>query len=112
MMHGNGRSQEYNYTRKWKQGQPEGQEFNKISSLLIATKHCRILKRTNLKWHYIIKRMKNAEGKKIIDRIQDTKILIIGDSHARGMVAKLRHNLEEDYSVQGLGKPGADLPGI
>jgi hypothetical protein len=56
--------------------------------------------------------MKNAEGKKIIDRIQDTKILIIGDSHARGMVAKLRHNLEEDYSVQGLGKPGADLPGI
>jgi hypothetical protein len=35
------------------------------------------------------------------------KILIIADSHARGMVVKLQHNLEEDYSVQGLVKSGA-----
>jgi hypothetical protein len=37
------------------------------------------------------------------------KALIIWDSHARGMAIKLRHNREEDCSVQGLVKPGADL---
>jgi hypothetical protein len=40
------------------------------------------------------------------------RILIIGDSHARGMADKLRHNLKEDYSVQGLVKAGADLAAI
>jgi hypothetical protein len=40
------------------------------------------------------------------------KILIITDSHARGMAAKLRHNLDDNYSVQGLVKPGSDLTAI
>jgi hypothetical protein len=40
------------------------------------------------------------------------KILILGDSHVRGMVAKLRHNLDDEYSVQGLVKHGADLAAI
>jgi hypothetical protein len=40
------------------------------------------------------------------------KILFVGDSHVRGMEAKLRHNLGDKYSVQGLVKPGADLAAI
>lgn len=39
-------------------------------------------------------------------------VFIIGDSHARGIAVKLQHNLEKDYSVTGLVKPGADLSAI
>jgi hypothetical protein len=37
------------------------------------------------------------------------RILIIGDSHTRGMAAELQHNLDMNYTVQGIVKPGADL---
>jgi hypothetical protein len=41
--------------------------------------------------------------------IDRDKVLIIGNSHARRMAIKLWHNLQEDYNVQGLVKPGAAL---
>jgi hypothetical protein len=53
--------------------------------------------------------MEDTGGKKDNVNRPRHKVLIIGDSYARGMAIKLRHNLEEDYSVQGLIKPGADL---
>jgi hypothetical protein len=40
------------------------------------------------------------------------KILFLGDSHVRGMAAKLQHNLDDEYSVQGQVKPSADLTAI
>jgi hypothetical protein len=36
----------------------------------------------------------------------------VGDSHARGMAAKLHQNLGDEYSVQGQVKPGANLAAI
>jgi hypothetical protein len=55
-----------------------------------------------------------GKRRRIKDNLQNLrhKILIIGDSHARGMAAKLRHSLEDQYSVQGLVKPGADLAAV
>jgi hypothetical protein len=55
-----------------------------------------------------------GKRKRIKDNLQNLryKILIIGDSHARGMAAKLRHNLADQYSIQGLVKPSADLAAI
>jgi len=35
------------------------------------------------------------------------KIIILGDSHARGCAQEVRHNLGKDLAVQGLVKPGA-----
>jgi len=35
------------------------------------------------------------------------KIIILGDSHARGCAQEVRHNLGKDFAVQGLVKPGA-----
>ncbi|PNF42412.1 hypothetical protein B7P43_G18373 [Cryptotermes secundus] len=48
------------------------------------------------------------------DNLQNprNKILFLGDSHVREMAAKLQHNLDVEYSVQGLVKPGADLATI
>jgi hypothetical protein len=40
------------------------------------------------------------------------KILIIGDSHTRGFATNLRHNLDDDYNVLGIVKPGSDLTSI
>jgi hypothetical protein len=40
------------------------------------------------------------------------KILIIGDSHASGIASKMQHNLDEDFEIQGIVKPGADLAAI
>jgi predicted phosphodiesterase len=39
-------------------------------------------------------------------------ILIIGDSHSRALAINLRHNLNDEYKVQGLTKPGSDLSDI
>jgi hypothetical protein len=68
----------------------------------------------NLKQQFIIKLTKKAKKKKKKrnDNLQRPrhKILIIEDSHARGMAGKLQHNPKEDYSVQGLVKAGAELP--
>jgi hypothetical protein len=37
------------------------------------------------------------------------RILIIRDSHTRGMATELQHNLDKNYIVQGIVKLGADL---
>jgi hypothetical protein len=36
------------------------------------------------------------------------KIIILGDSHARGCAQEVQHNLGHDFEVQGIVKPGAD----
>jgi hypothetical protein len=36
------------------------------------------------------------------------KILIMGDSHTRGLAMNLRHNLDDDHRVHGLVKPGSN----
>jgi len=38
----------------------------------------------------------------------DHKIVILGDSHARGLSSNVSNNLDDNYSVCGLVKPGAD----
>ena len=37
------------------------------------------------------------------------KILIIGDSHARGIASEIKHNLDDDFEIQGIVKPGSNL---
>ena len=46
---------------------------------------------------------KNSEYKR------KQKVLILGDSHARGMAAELKHNLDKKFDVQGVVKPCSDL---
>jgi hypothetical protein len=48
------------------------------------------------------------------DNLQNPRneILILGDSHVTGMAAKLQHNLDDEYSIQGLVTRGADLAAI
>jgi len=40
------------------------------------------------------------------------KIVIIGDSHARGCAAELKSNLDMDFEIQGYIKPGTGLKTI
>jgi len=40
------------------------------------------------------------------------KILIIGDSHARGIASEIQHNLDDGYEIQGIVKSGSDLAAI
>ena len=40
------------------------------------------------------------------------KILIIGDSHARGIDSEIQQNLNDDFEIQGIVKPGSDLAAI
>jgi hypothetical protein len=40
------------------------------------------------------------------------KIIIVGDSHARGCAQELQHYLGHGFAVQGFGKPGANLQTI
>ena len=47
-------------------------------------------------------------NKKTSDKKQN-KIIIIGDSHARGCAQELQHKLGHAFQVQGFVKPGANL---
>jgi hypothetical protein len=40
------------------------------------------------------------------------KIIITGDSHARGMAAELQYNLDKHFGVQGVVKTSSDLSSI
>ena len=40
------------------------------------------------------------------------KIIILGDSHARGCASEVQHNLDHTFEIQGTVKPGANLEGI
>jgi hypothetical protein len=40
------------------------------------------------------------------------KLLILGDSHARGCAQELQHNHNRNFSVQGIVKPGAIMKDI
>jgi hypothetical protein len=40
------------------------------------------------------------------------KVLILGDSHARGCAQEIQHNLNCNFSVQGIVKPGACMKDI
>jgi len=40
------------------------------------------------------------------------KIVILGDSHARGCASEVQHNLDHTFEIQGIVKPGANLEGI
>jgi hypothetical protein len=40
--------------------------------------------------------------------MKQNKIIITGDSHARGCAQEVQHNLGHDFEVQGIVKPGAN----
>jgi hypothetical protein len=40
---------------------------------------------------------------------KQNKIIILGDSHARGCAQEVLHNLGRDFEVQGIMKPGANM---
>jgi len=39
---------------------------------------------------------------------KQNKIIVLGDSHARGCAQDVQHNLGRDFEVQGIVKPGAN----
>jgi len=39
---------------------------------------------------------------------EQNKIIILGDSHARGCVQEVQHKLRQDFEVEGIVKPGAN----
>jgi len=47
--------------------------------------------------------------KKDTQTIVDHKIVILGDSHARGLSSNVKNNLEDNYSVCGFVKPGVNI---
>ena len=53
----------------------------------------------------------NADKNRFANRKQHT-ILIIWDSHARGLAAELQHNLDKNFGVQGVVKSSSDLSSI
>jgi hypothetical protein len=50
--------------------------------------------------------------KKDISQMKKHKIIIIGDSHARGCASELKYNLDNFFEVQGFVKPGTTLETI
>jgi|GEM_PF-6225130 len=53
----------------------------------------------------------NADKNRVENR-KKHKILITGDSHARGMAAEPQHNLDKNFGVQGVVKTSSNLSSI
>lgn len=55
-----------------------------------------------------------SKGRNKIEKgnIMQHKIIVLGDSHTRGMASNLQHQLRQNYVVQGIVKPGAILTEI
>jgi len=49
-----------------------------------------------------------GDYKKKTSNKKQNKIIILGDSHARGCAQEVQHNLGHDFEVQGIVKPGAN----
>lgn len=115
---GNGQRQEVNYTQRWnlakdtRKTRRTGLQQDK-QSLEITNRYALLSNFKEPDSGTVVYQQKNGYRRNK-DNVNKTrhKILIIGDSHARGMAAKLRHNLDDDYCVQGLVKPGSDLTAI
>jgi hypothetical protein len=50
-----------------------------------------------------------VQGNQNKQKTRKHKVMVIGDSHARGCAAELRANLRKDYDIQGLVYPGAGI---
>ena len=67
-------------------------------------------------WGHVPK-MKN-ESRDIVQRAKNKhvekkhKIIVFGDSHARGCAAEIKLNLDEDFEVQGFVTPGTGVSTI
>jgi hypothetical protein len=53
--------------------------------------------------------IRKYNGKLASAKKKKHRILIIRDSHGRDCATKMTHNLDSDFEVQGIIKPGADL---
>jgi hypothetical protein len=47
--------------------------------------------------------------KRSFQQIKEHKIIIIGDSHARGSASNVKHNLNDNYRSSGFVRPGANI---
>jgi hypothetical protein len=52
-------------------------------------------------------KIKKCDKAVVVERT--TRILIVGDSHTKGMATEMQHNLERNYVAQGIVKSGTDL---
>ena len=58
-----------------------------------------------------IRKNKINHKKKVLERKQH-KVLIVGDSHAKGCAASVKHLLNSNYEVFGSINPGSGMKGI
>jgi hypothetical protein len=58
-----------------------------------------------------LKRRKELGAKNIMNRtlLKEKRILVVGDSHVKGMASEIQHKLKKKYAVQGIVKSGADM---
>jgi hypothetical protein len=56
-------------------------------------------------------RRKEFEAKNIINHTlkKEKRILMVGDSHVKGMASEIQHQLKKKYAVQGIVNSGADI---
>jgi hypothetical protein len=51
-------------------------------------------------------------NKKRVMKKKQSKVMVFGDSHAKGCAAELSHLLKKDFEVLGLVTPGAEIKHI
>jgi hypothetical protein len=61
---------------------------------------------------YYIPLVRNYKPKASKSMKVKQKIIIVADSHARGITSEIQHNLDDDFPIQGIVKPGSDLAEI
>jgi len=79
--------------------------INNRYNLLPRSEKCKVSETTLLNVVQQIRVTKSFNKKR-------NKIIILGDSHARGCASEVQHNLDNTFEIHGTVKPGANLEGI
>jgi len=79
--------------------------INNRYNLLPLSEKCKNSETTSLNIVQQIRTTKQPNKKR-------NKIVILGDSHARGCASEVQHHLDNTFEIQGTVKPGANLDGI
>jgi hypothetical protein len=55
---------------------------------------------------------KKVEFSSVKSGKEKRKIIVLGDSHVKGLARELKHNLNKEFEILGMAKPGSTLADI
>ena len=87
----------------------DSQERQNIPTIITSQNNKRLATKLNQKTQIPVKRLHESRKSDRMKRERRHKIVLIGDSHIKGLSSELKHRLGDDYVILGFAKPNANV---